>query len=463
MAIVSINPFTEQEIERFETTSDSELEKILAASQSAFSDWRRRPLSHRAQVLTALAAGFTRDRDPLARSATLEMGKPLQEALAEVDKCARTCLWLADNAEALLRDEPHPANGAQSYVAFEPLGCVLAVMPWNFPYWQALRALAPALLAGNVMVLKHASNVSRCSLQIARLVLEAGAPTGVFASVLLPPAAVENLIADRRIVAATLTGSEGAGAAVAKASGAALKKTVLELGGSDPFIVLADADVAQAAKVAVKARFQNNGQSCIAAKRFIVVRENVAAFSEAFAVQAAKLRMGDPLLAETTIGPVAKRELADKLRRQEMESVAQGARARAFGAIPERGFFYPPTMLTEVTETMAAFREETFGPLAAIVSATDEAHAIALANRSSFGLGSALWTRDLARAKTLARDIEAGSVFVNGMVASDARLPFGGIKKSGYGRELSIFGIREFVNAKTVWVGPDAEEHRSAE
>lgn len=457
-AMVSINPFTEQPIERFEITTDAQLESILAASEKGFHEWRRRPLEARARWLTALAAGFTQEREKLARTATLEMGKPLGEALAEVDKCARTCLWLAQNAERLLGDEAHPSNAAMSYVAFDPLGCVLAVMPWNFPYWQALRALAPALLAGNVMLLKHASNVSRCSLEIERVVREAGAPAGVFASLILPPQAVEKLIGDRRVAAATVTGSEGAGAAVAKACGAALKKTVLELGGSDPFIVLADADIAQAAKTAVKARFQNNGQSCVAAKRFIVVREQLAAFTQSFATEAAKLRMGDPLLEETTIGPLAKREFADTLRKQEQDSVKAGARAQAFGETPAHGYFYAPTMLTEVGEEMVAFREETFGPLAAIIAADSEAHAIALANKSRFGLGSALWTRDLEKAKALARQIESGSVFINGMVASDARLPFGGIKKSGYGRELSEFGVRELVNIKTVWVGPATEE-----
>jgi succinate-semialdehyde dehydrogenase/glutarate-semialdehyde dehydrogenase len=463
MAIVSINPFTEEEIERFAETSEREVEAALANAELAFGDWRTRSLGQRGQVLNALAKVLHKDRDMLARMATLEMGKPLAEALAEVDKCARTCEWIAENGERMLRDEPHASNASESYVAFEPLGCVLAVMPWNFPYWQAVRALAPALMAGNVMLLKHASNVSRCSLEIARVVREAGAPEGVFASLLLPSQAIEKLIADRRVVAATLTGSEGAGAAVAKACGAALKKTVLELGGSDPFIVLADADVAQAAAVAVKARFQNNGQSCIAAKRFIVVREQAEAFMAHFAEGAAKLRMGDPLSQETTIGPLAKREFVEVLRTQEKESVAAGAKARTFGERPARGFFYAPTMLSEVTETMPAFRDETFGPLAAIVTARDEAHAIALANRSHFGLGSALWTRDLDRAKRLARQIEAGSVFVNGMVASDARLPFGGIKKSGYGRELSAFGLREFTNVKTIWLGPSREDHATAE
>jgi succinate-semialdehyde dehydrogenase/glutarate-semialdehyde dehydrogenase len=383
----------------------------------------------------------------------LEMGKPIAQGEAEVDKCALTCEYYAEHAEAMLAEQPRQIDAARSYVRFDPLGPVLAVMPWNFPFWQVFRFAAPALMAGNAAVLKHASNVPRCALQIEEVFGDAGFPRGLFATALVGSAAVGGLIADPRIVAVTLTGSEHAGRQVAERAGRELKKTVLELGGSDPFIVLADADVAAAARTAADARLVNSGQSCIAAKRFIVVEPVADAFIARFADELRARRLGDPLARDTQVGPQARVDLRDDLHRQVAESVKRGARLVLGGEVPAgRGAFYPPTLLSAVDKGMPAFDEETFGPVAAVIRAKDEGDAIRLANDSQFGLGAALWTQDRARAERLAARIEAGAVFVNGLVKSDPRLPFGGIKRSGYGRELSEYGIREFVNIKSVWI-----------
>jgi succinate-semialdehyde dehydrogenase/glutarate-semialdehyde dehydrogenase len=383
----------------------------------------------------------------------LEMGKPIVQGEAEVDKCALTCDYYAEHAEAFLAPQPRQTDATKSYVRFDPLGPVLAVMPWNFPFWQVFRFAAPALMAGNAAILKHASNVPRCALQIEAVFREAGFPRGLFATVLVGSAAVAGLIADPRIVAVTLTGSEHAGRQVAERAGRELKKTVLELGGSDPFIVLADADVAAAARTAADARLVNSGQSCIAAKRFIVVEPVADAFTARFADELRARRLGDPLARDTQVGPQARVDLRDDLHRQVEESVKRGARLVLGGEVPAgRGAFYPPTLLSAVDKGMPAFDEETFGPVAAVIRAKDEADAIRLANDSDFGLGAALWTQDGTRAEQLAARIEAGAVFVNGLVKSDPRLPFGGVKRSGYGRELSEYGIREFVNIKSVWI-----------
>jgi succinate-semialdehyde dehydrogenase/glutarate-semialdehyde dehydrogenase len=383
------------------------------------------------------------------------MGKPVAEGEAEAEKCAWNCEFYADNAERFLANEAITTNATESYISYLPLGVVLALMPWNYPYWQVIRAAAPVLMAGNTMVLKHASNVSRCALEIERIFRECGFPEGVFRTVLVPGAETGKLIADPRVAAVTLTGSEEAGVAVASISGQYLKKHVLELGGSDAFIVLADADLDAAAKTAVRARFQNNGQSCIAAKRFIVVESVAEEFERRFVEEATKLRVGDPLHNETQIGPVARADLRDELDHQVQATVQMGGRVLLGGKpVAGKGSFYEPTIVTDITPEMPLFREEIFGPAAAIIRARDTDHAIELANSSPFGLGGNLWTRNVEQGRLLARRLESGGTFINGMTASDPRLPFGGVKHSGYGRELSVFGIREFVNVQTVWIGP---------
>ena len=453
MSIQSINPATGDVLETFKETSREDLDRILAAAHAAFLEWRTAPFATRAQRMREAARVLRTRRVEYARTMTLEMGKPIVQAEAEVDKCAWGCEYYADHAETFLAEQPRQTDASRSYVRFEPLGPVLAVMPWNFPFWQVFRFAAPALMAGDAAILKHASNVPRCALAIEAVFREAGFPRGLFSTVLVEAPAVAALIADPRIVAATLTGSDRAGSKVAEQAGRELKKTVLELGGSDPFIVLADADVAAAARTAADARLINSGQSCIAAKRFIVVEPVADEFLERFVDELRSRRVGDPFARETQVGPQARVDLRDALHRQVVESVKRGAKLLLGGEIPAgKGAFYPPTLLTAVDKGMPAFDEETFGPVAAVVRAKDEADAVRLANDSAFGLGASLWTRDRARAERLASQVEAGSVFVNGLVKSDPRLPFGGIKRSGYGRELSEYGIREFVNIKSVWI-----------
>ncbi|WIG57850.1 MAG: succinate-semialdehyde dehydrogenase [Ktedonobacterales bacterium] len=455
MAIESINPATGEMIEKFHTFSESEISNALDQARGAFRSWRQTSFGERGAALRRVAAYLREHKTQLARFATLEMGKTILESEAEVEKCAWNCEFYADNAEGFLADEPVATNAAQSYVSYLPLGVVLAVMPWNFPYWQVFRFAAPALMAGNTAVLKHASNVSRAALEIERVFRECGLPEGAFRTVLVPGSQVDKLIADHRIAAVTLTGSDPAGVSVASAAGHALKRSVLELGGSDAFIILEDADLDAAAQMAVRSRFQNAGQSCIAAKRFIVLESVAEEFTQKFVAAAAKLRVGDPLDRDIQMGPMARGDLRDDLDQQVRRSVAEGARVMLGGKmIDGPGSFYEPTILAGVTPQMPAFREETFGPVAPVITARDVDHAIELANDSQFGLGGNLWTRDLDRGRALARRIESGNVFINGMTASDPRLPFGGVKRSGYGRELSIFGIREFVNIQTVWIGP---------
>jgi succinate-semialdehyde dehydrogenase/glutarate-semialdehyde dehydrogenase len=454
MSIESINPATGEVIERFTEATPADIDRVLAQTHATFQRWRRTTFAERSRLMRAAAAILREEKARFGRTMALEMGKPVAQGEAEAEKCAWVCEYYADNAESFLAAELVPTDGSKSYVRFDPLGPVLAIMPWNFPFWQVFRFAAPAIMAGNTGVLKHASNVPRSALDIEEVFRRAGFPEGVFRTLLVGSGAVADIIADSRIVATTLTGSEQAGIKVAEQSGRNLKKSVLELGGSDAFIVLADADLQAAAKVAADARLVNSGQSCIAAKRFIIESPVYDQFLERFTAEMGSRPVGDPLDRKTAVGPQARVDLRDSLHLQVEQSVSQGARLLLGGKVPAgTGAFYPPTILTECEPGTTAFDEETFGPVAALARAKDERDAVRLANASVFGLGCSLWTRDLQRAEALAAEIETGDVHVNGMVKSDPRLPFGGIKRSGYGRELSRFGIREFVNIKSVWIG----------
>jgi succinate-semialdehyde dehydrogenase/glutarate-semialdehyde dehydrogenase len=453
--IRTLEPATGEPLATYEPDSAAALERKLAGAAAAFRQWRSHSFAERAPVLRRAAALLRERKSEVATLAVREMGKTLGESEAEVKKCAVACDYYAEAAASQLADEPVTANASRSYVAYRPLGVLLAVMPWNFPYWQVFRAAAPALMAGNTVALKHAANVTGVALEIERIFSAAGLPEGAFTTLLVASRDMDPVVADPRVAAVTLTGSEGAGSAVAAIAGKHLKKTVLELGGSDAFIVLADADLEAAAKTAVRARFQNAGQSCIAAKRFLVEAPVHDAFVEAFVAAARELKVGDPLERGTQMGPLARADLREALAAQVDASVKAGARLALGGsALEGPGYFYAPTILTGVDATMPVFREETFGPAAAVIRVCDADEAVELANASEYGLGGNLWTQDIARAEQLAARLESGAVFINGMTASDPRLPFGGIKKSGYGRELSAFGIREFVNIQTVWIGP---------
>jgi succinate-semialdehyde dehydrogenase/glutarate-semialdehyde dehydrogenase len=453
VSLQSVNPATGALLETVEETSPAELDRIIAHADAASRDWRGLPVTARAERLRAAGTILRERKNVYARTMALEMGKPLAQGVAEAEKCAWACDYYADEAAAMLADEPRRSDAARSYVRFEAIGPVLAIMPWNFPFWQVFRFAAPALAAGNAGILKHAPNVSRCALEIERAFRDAGLPDGLFRSVFLSNDATAGVIADPRVRAVTLTGSDRAGSQVAERAGRHLKKTVLELGGSDPFIVLEDADVARAAQVAADARLQNSGQSCIAAKRFIVADQVAGQFTERLIAEMGSRRVGDPLDPTTAVGPQARLDLRANLHRQVEESVRRGARLALGGRLPDGpGAFYPPTVLTAVQPGTPAFDEETFGPVAAVMVARDEADAVRIANASVYGLGASVWTADPARGERIARELQAGSVFVNGMVKSDPRLPFGGVKRSGYGRELSEYGLREFVNIKTVWV-----------
>src|SRR6266581_4763552 len=455
MTMLSVNPTTEDVLQTFEEFSDQQVDAALQGAHDAQQSWRTASFGERAARLQAVARALREQKSRLATRATTEMGKPIVEAEAEIEKCAWNCDFYAEHAAHFLADEHVQTNASESYVAFEPLGVVLAIMPWNFPFWQVMRFAAPALMAGNGAVLKHASNVPGCAVALEEVFKAAGLPDGLFRTVLVPGSRVEPLIADPRIAAVTLTGSSEVGEQVASAAGKALKKQVLELGGSDPFIVLADADLDAAVNTAVRARNQNNGQSCIAAKRFIVEEQVAEQFTDKFADTVNALHVGDPMQRDTNVGPLARGDLRDALANQVERTISAGAHTVVGGkSLNGKGYFFAPTVLDGVSESMPAFREETFGPVAAVIRASDPEDAVRLANDTEYGLGAALWSRDVTRAKELARRIEAGNVFINGMVASDPRLPFGGIKRSGYGRELSEFGLREFVNVKTVWIGP---------
>jgi len=453
--MLSIDPSTEEQFARFAPLEPSAVQAGLETASNAQRQWRRRPISERAALLLRLAAVLRAGKAGYAELITREMGKPISEARGEVEKCATTCEFYAQRSADFLADEIVPTEGRDSRIVFEPLGLVLAVMPWNFPFWQVMRAAIPALAAGNGVVLKHASNVPQCALALESVFLQADAPQGLFTTMLVGSEAVQGLVEDPRIAAVTFTGSTPVGRTLASQAGRALKKQVLELGGSDPFIVLADADIELAAATAARARFQNAGQSCVCAKRFIVEESVADRFVQALCEAAAGFAAGDPLLATTTLGPMARGNLRDELHRQVLATVAEGAVLRLGGEpMAGKGFFYPATVLDHVQPGMTAAQQETFGPAAAILRVRDADHAIAVANGTEFGLGAALWTGDAARGQALAREVEAGAVFVNGMVASDPRLPFGGVKQSGYGRELGAYGLREFTNVKTVWTGP---------
>jgi succinate-semialdehyde dehydrogenase/glutarate-semialdehyde dehydrogenase len=449
----TINPATGERVHEYAEATESEVAAIVRDADAAFHAWRQTPFAHRAERLRRAGALLRERRDSLALLMAVEMGKPLAQGRAEADKCAATCDYYAEHAERFLAPEPVATDASRSFVAFEPIGIVLAIMPWNFPLWQVVRFAAPALMAGNAGLLKHASNVCGCALALEDVFREAGFPLALFRALLVGSKRVAAIIGMPEVRAVTLTGSTPAGRSVAAAAGQHLKKTVLELGGSDPDLVLEDADLEQAAEACASSRLINGGQSCIAAKRFLVAEPVRAAFVELFVAKMAARRVGDPLDEATQVGPQARVDLRDELHAQVERSVAQGARLRLGGVRPAGpGAFYPPTVLTDVEPGMVAWDEELFGPVAAIAGVRDEEEAVRLANASVFGLGAAVVTRDLARGERVARALEAGCCFVNDLVRSDPRMPFGGIKESGYGRELSSFGIREFVNVKSVWI-----------
>ena len=452
MALSSINPSTGETVATFDEHSVDEVERRIAASCDAFRSWSARPIEERAAVLLKVGGLLDAEQDTLARLMTLEMGKTLRSARDEAAKCAAGCRYYAEHAATYTAPVPVEENGMRhGEVRFEPLGTVLAIMPWNFPFWQVIRFAAPALAAGNVALLKHASNVPQCAMALEDLFHRAGAPPAVFQTLLVGSSRVESVVADSRVAAVTLTGSEGAGRAVASVAGRHLKKTVLELGGSDAFIITASADLDKAVDTAVAARIINNGQSCIAAKRFIVVEEIADMFTNMFVRRMSALKVGDPMLPETDVGPLATSAIRDELHNQVLETVSRGAQALIGGAPMETdGWFYQPTVLTDIPRGSPAREMELFGPVASVFRVPSVDAAIALANDSTFGLGASAWTTDAVEAERLAHGLEAGSVFINGMVASDPRYPFGGVKQSGYGRELGSWGLREFVNIKTV-------------
>ena len=452
MALTSINPATGGTIAEFEEHSIDEVERRIGIAGEAFRDWSARPVSERAAVLSRMADLLDAEHEALGRLMTLEMGKTFASATGEARKCAAGCRYYAENAATIIGPIPIEGDGNRfGEVRFQPLGTILAVMPWNFPFWQVVRFAAPALAAGNVGLLKHASNVPQCAMALEDLWHRAGAPNGVFQALLIGSSRVESVIADSRVAAVTLTGSEGAGRSVATVAGRHLKKTVLELGGSDPFIVTPSANLDLAIKTAVDARILNNGQSCIAAKRFIVVDTIADAFTTGFVRQMSALNVGDPMLADTDVGPLATAAIRDELHAQVQETVSRGAQVLLGGAPLDRpGWFYAPTVLADIPPGSPAREQELFGPVASIFRVPSVDAAITLANDSTFGLGASAWTTDTDEAELFAQRLEAGSVFINGMVASDPRYPFGGIKQSGYGRELGPWGLREFVNIKTV-------------
>ena len=456
MAIETVNPATGECIKRFTPLTDTEVDERLAIAERTFASWRRAPIRTRAEVVARAGDLLEERKLEYGRLMTLEMGKPIKAGIAEAEKCASACFFYADEAEHMLEPIEVETKGGQGMVYFQPIGPVVAVMPWNFPFWQVFRFVAPALMAGNVGLLKHSSNVPQCALAIEEILLAAGFPEGVFQTLLIGSAEVPAIIADNRIAAVTLTGSEGAGRSVGEHAGKALKKTVLELGGSDPFIVMSSADIESAAKTAVTARMINNGQSCIAAKRFIVHESVYDQFLERFVSGVKALRVGDPMIPETEVGPLATESIRDELAVQVDKTLEMGATAMCGGKkIDSTGYYYEPTVLVDIPFASPADGEELFGPVASVWKAASLDDAIAIANSTRFGLGASAWTSDDSERERFIRDIEAGLVFINGMVASEPALPFGGVKDSGYGRELGDFGIMEFVNIKSVKITAD--------
>ena len=454
MALRSINPATGELIQEHDEHTNADIEATLESASDAFEQWRETSCTQRSELMKNAADLLRARKDDWAEVMTGEMGKPITEARSEAEKCAWVCDYYAENAKDFLSTETIETDALKSMVRYDPLGPVLAVMPWNFPFWQVFRFAAPSLMAGNVGLLKHASNVPGCAMAIEEIFREAGFPEGVFQALLIGSDKMEPVIRDERIKAVTLTGSEIAGKNVAEVAGNSLKKTVLELGGSDPFIILGDAEIDRAIEVGAAARCINSGQSCIAAKRFIVVQSQLGEFTSRFVERMEAKTVGDPMDEETQIGPLAREDLRSDLHDQVRQSIMDGADLLTGGKPIEReGYFYQPTVLGNVRKGMAVYEEETFGPVAAIIPAESDTDAIHIANDTKFGLGASLWTQDTSRGEELSQKIEAGCVFINGLVKSDPRLPFGGIKKSGYGRELSYHGIREFVNVKTVWIG----------
>ena len=451
MPFQTFNPYTERLVESFDSHSEAQVTEALTQAGRAFRDWKATSVGHRQALMHRCAAVLSERAEEYGRLITLEMGKTLKEAVAEVRKCAGACTYYAEHAEAFLRDRPVPTEAARSFITYEPLGAVLAIMPWNFPFWQVFRFACPALVAGNVGLLKHAPNVPQCALAIESTFREAGFPVGVFTNLFVETEGVPAIIAHPTVRAVTLTGSETAGSSVAAIAGRYLKKAVMELGGSDPFVVLADADLERATRMAAQTRMMNAGQSCISAKRFIVVADVAEAFVRGLQTHLSAMKGGDPFAPDTDYGPLARRDLADHLRDQVQRSVECGARIAYQGDCPTTGFFFPPTILTDVRPGMAAYEEELFGPVATVLVVKDADEAVTVANDTRYGLGASVWTRDTEAGERLARQLESGCAFINEIVKSDPRLPFGGVKQSGYGRELSEVGLHEFVNIRTVW------------
>jgi len=448
----SINPYNNQLLAEYQEMSEQEVLSIIGSTFDAWQSWKETSFAYRSELMYKAASVLRDKKKELSELITLEMGKLIGEAEAEVEKCAWVCDYYAEHAETMLADEPIITDGQKSMAVFQPIGPVLAVMPWNYPFWQVFRFAAPALMAGNAGLLKHASNVQGCALAIENIFVEAGFPENIFRSLIIGASKVEEVIANPNVRAVTLTGSEFAGSQVAATAGKYLKKSVLELGGSDPFIVLADADLDEAVRLGVKSRMLTSGQTCISAKRFIVVEEIEELFLSKIRAEMEKYLPGNPLDHTTTLAPLSKRNFVEEVHKQIETSVEMGAKCIIGGNIESTGCFYLPTILTNVTREMPVFCEETFGPVAAVIVVKDEDEAVRVANDSLFGLGAAIWTNDIKRGERMARKIEAGAIFINGLVKSDPRLPFGGIKNSGYGRELSDYGIKEFCNIKTIWI-----------
>lgn len=446
--ITTLNPYDQSIVGEFETLDAAALNRKIELAGTTFQQWKKTSFAERREKMLAASQVLTQNKERYARTIAMEMGKVLPEAIAEIEKSAAACRFFAERAEEYLKDIIIPTEARKSFVSYHPTGAILAVMPWNFPFWQVIRFAAPALMAGNVGLLKHASSVTTCSILLEEVFKEAGFPAGAFQSLVIESRSVETVLASDIVQGVALTGSEEAGSKVAAIAGRHIKRSVLELGGSDPFVVLKDADLDLTVKVATQSRMQNAGQSCISAKRFVVVKEVYDDFMQRFAASISKIKQGNPLDASTNMGPVARVDLAETLEKQLEQSIKAGAHLVVGGSREENNF--QPTLIDQVKPGMAAFDEETFGPLAAVVVAANEEEAITLANRSRYGLGASVWTTDRDRGEAVARQIESGSVFVNAIMKSDQRLPFGGVKKSGYGRELSELGIKEFVNAKTI-------------